>query len=46
MKDLGFNYPDDKVAEYFKKYDADGSGELDKEECKKLVAEVMPNFFK
>ena len=46
VKDLGMSYPDDKVAEYFKKFDADNSGELDKEEAKALVKELFPDFFK
>ena len=40
------SYPDAKVAEYFKKFDADNSGELDKAEAKDLVKELFPDFFK
>ena len=40
------SYPDAKVEEYFKKFDADNSGELDKEEAKALVKELFPDFFK
>ena len=46
VKDLGMSYSDEKVAEYFKKFDADNSGELDKEEAKALVKELFPDFFK
>ena len=46
VKDLGMSYPDAKVEEYFKKFDADNSGELDKEEAKALVKELFPEFFK
>jgi len=45
MKELGFNLTDDQVTEVFKKFDSDNSGELDKAECKQLVAQMMPNFF-
>ena len=45
MAQLGFKLDAAKVEEYFKKYDADGSGSLDKDECKKLVADLMPDFF-
>jgi len=46
MKHLGFTLEDSKVEEYFKKYDKDGNGSLDKDECKQLVADLMPEFFK
>lgn len=45
MKQLGFTLDDATVGQYFKKYDSDGSGNLDKAECKKLVADLMPGFF-
>ena len=46
IKELGFaDLSDAKIEEIFKKYDADGSGSLDKAECRKLVADLMPNFF-
>ena len=45
MKELGFNLTDEQVTEVFKKFDSDNSGELDKAECKQLVAQMMPNFF-
>ena len=46
MKELGFSLTDAKVTEVFKKFDADNSGELDKAECRALVAAMMPDFFK
>ena len=46
VKDLGLSYTDAQVAEYFKKYDADNSGELDKDEARNLVKELFPDFFK
>ena len=46
VKELGMDYPDAKIEEYFKKFDADNSGELDKEEAKALVKELFPDFFK
>jgi len=45
MKQLGFTMDDATVEQYFKKYDSDGSGKLDKAECKQLVADLMPTFF-
>ena len=45
MKELGFTLTDDQVTEVFKKFDSDNSGELDKAECKQLVAQMMPNFY-
>ena len=41
---IGAGIPDSKVEEYFKKYDADGNGSLDKEECLKLVQNIFPEF--
>ena len=41
---IGAGIPDSKVEEYFKKYDTDGNGSLDKDECLKLVKDIFPEF--
>ena len=41
---IGAGIPDAKVEEYFKKYDTDGNGSLDKDECLKLVKDIFPEF--
>ena len=41
---IGAGIPDSKVEEYFKKYDSDGNGSLDKDECLKLVKDIFPQF--
>ena len=41
---IGAGIPDNKVEQYFKKYDTDGNGSLDKAECLKLVKDISPDF--
>ena len=41
-----YNMTNMKFLRYFKKYDADQSGELDKSECRKLIKDLAPNFFR
>ena len=41
---IGAGIPDSKVEEYFKKYDTDGNGSLDKDECLQLVKNIFPEF--
>lgn len=46
MDQLGVKLEAQKVAEFFKEFDSDGSGYLDKDECRKLVAHLVPGFAK
>ena len=45
VKELGLDYTAAQIEEFFKKFDADNSGELDKEEAKALVKAIRPDIF-
>lgn len=45
VKALGFDYTEAQVETFFKKYDADNSGTLNKSEAEALVREVYPAAF-
>ena len=45
VKALGFDYTEAQVETFFKKYDADNSGTLNKTEAEALVREVYPAAF-